>query len=123
MEEMIEQQLMLHGGNEEEVNQLRSQFEGEVRKNFALEWGRIQSEFLPTEEEAANLLKDGPNRKKNSEAIEANWKKLEQSNVAIPFIAAYLYQKFSKESDQDPWFLESVKTGHRGHVARGGGKL
>ena len=109
MEEMIEQQLMLHGGSEEAVRELRSQFEGEIRKNFALEWGRIQSEFLPTEEEATDLLKDGPNRKKNSEAIEANWKKLEKSNVAIPFIATYLYQKFSSEPDHDPWFLESVK--------------
>ena len=109
MEEMIEQQLMIHGGSGEAMRQLRSQFKEEVRKNFALEWGRIQSEFLPTEEEAANLLKGGPNREKNSEAIEANWKKLEQSNAAIPFIAASLYQKFSKGSEKDPWFSEAVK--------------
>ena len=107
MEEMIEQQLMLHGGSEEAVRELRNQFEGEVRKNFALDWGRIQSAFLPTEEEAAHLLKDGPNREKNSEAIKANWKKLEQSNVTIPFIGPTCIRSFRRK--QDPWFLESVK--------------
>lgn len=109
IEAMLEQQLLSHGGDPAAMRQMRSQFEEEMKENFHKQWLSVEAGFLPTEEEASLLLEKGPNRKENVAAIRANWEKLAQRNAALPFITVYLHQKFSKESEHDPWFLETLK--------------